>query len=204
MLFLFGIVIGPVLAEILAPLLRSESKRDHRIVHAVMIAGFAAAIVWVFPSRSALERQIRKSSPVGAVEYIKRAGLRGPMLNEYVFGGYLIWALPAEPVFIDGRGDLFEWAGVFKEYGRWYTVSEDPRKLLDRYGIRFCMLSPDAGIAQVMPLLGWKNVYSDDVAVISLGRRTFHKVPGSVYSPVFCGGVGRSIFYEASWHCSLD
>jgi hypothetical protein len=166
MLFLFGIVIGPILAEILAPLLRSESKRDHRIVHAVMIAAFVAAIVWVFPSRAALERQIRKSSPVGAVEYIKRAGLRGPMLNEYVFGGYLIWALPAEPVFIDGRGDLFEWAGVFKEYGRWYTVSEDPRKLLDRYGIRFCVLSPDAGIAQVMPLLGWKNVYSDEVAVI--------------------------------------
>ena len=31
------------------------------------------------------------------------------MLNEYVYGGYLIWAAPENPVFVDGRADIFEW-----------------------------------------------------------------------------------------------
>lgn len=167
MLFLFGIVVAPILAGLVAPLLPEGQKRNHPVVNALLLLSLAVSAVLVFPGRTALEQQVRKGNPAAAIEYIKRAGLRGPMLNEYVFGGYLIWALPSEPVFIDGRGDLFEWTGVFADYGRWYTVSEDPNKLLNRYGIRLCLLSRDASIAQLFPFLGgWKRVYSDKMAVI--------------------------------------
>ena len=106
------------------------------------------------------------------MEFIKAHHLSGPMLNEWVFGGYLIWAAPEHPVFIDGRGDVFEWAGVVDEFGKWATLQTDPNALLDKYGIRFCLLSRESHMATVLQLLpGWKQIYSDNVSVI-LARST--------------------------------
>jgi hypothetical protein len=128
---------------------------------------FAAAIVWGFPSLADVQRQIATNSPAGAVEYIRHTGLSGPMLNEYVFGDYLIWALPEEKDFIDGRGDVFDWTGVLAEYGRWATLQEDPSILLEKYKIRFCLISRDAPMTHVLPYLpGWRKAYSDNVSAI--------------------------------------
>jgi hypothetical protein len=94
------------------------------------------------------------------------------MLNDWAFGGYLIWAAPDHPVFIDGRGDVFEWTGVMSDFGRWALLQDDPRVLLDKYKIDFCVLSPDAPMSHVMPLLsGWRTVYSDNMATIFVHDR---------------------------------
>ena len=89
------------------------------------------------------------------------------MLNDYGEGGYLIWAMPEHPVFVDGRGDVFEWTGVLEEFGQWAMLQTDPNILLDKYGIQFCLLNPDSAIAHVLPLLhNWKFVYSDNNSVL--------------------------------------
>ena len=120
-----------------------------------------------FPGAQDLERQIRDQSPAGAVEFIRRTGLSGPMVNHYDWGGYLMWALPEQKVFIDNRGDVFDWAGVLAEYGRWVTVKEDPKILLEKYGVQYCLLPTTAPMAFVLPHMpGWKQVYSDKVSII--------------------------------------
>ena len=167
MLFLFGIVVSPVVCRLLCPTPRKGGEREHPILNALFLLAGAAAIVAAFPSAAALREQVQKTSPVAAVDYIRREGLTGPMLNVFVFGGYLIWAVPVHNVFIDGRADLYDWAGVFPEYGRWATLSEDPRLLLDKYGVRFCLLRKGAPLSMVVPLLpGWRKTYSDDVAEV--------------------------------------
>jgi len=89
------------------------------------------------------------------------------MLNDWTSGGYLVWALPEHPDFIDGRGDIFEWAGVLGEFGKWATLQSPPNDLLEKYHIGFCLLARNAAITQVMPLLpNWKVVYSDENSVI--------------------------------------
>ena len=88
------------------------------------------------------------------------------MLNEYVYGGYLIWAAPEYPVFIDGRADVFEATGVFREFGNWATLQEPPNKLLDKYKINFCLLARSSPMVQVLPLAGWTMVYSDDNSAV--------------------------------------
>ena len=45
--------------------------------------------------------------PVGAVKYIEEHRLPGPLYNDFNWGGYLIWALPRLPVYIDGRTNLY-------------------------------------------------------------------------------------------------
>jgi len=167
MLFLFGIVVSPMIGRILRSDRLSERKREHRLLNAVLMYFLLAMVVSAFPSVTAMQAQVAKTSPVHAVEFIRRAGLSGPMLNEYHLGGYLIWALPEQKVFIDGRADVFDWAGVLKEYGQWATLQDDPPTLLNKYHVRFCLLAKNAPMARVLPYLpGWRKAYSDDVSVI--------------------------------------
>ena len=167
MIFIFGIIAAPILARLIDPLFGKDQMRAHPIFNAILMLGCGAAMAAAFPSTSAIEQQAREKSPVAAVDYIKRAGLTGPMLNDYVFGGYLIWALPQEKVFIDGRGDVYDWTGVFQEYGRWATLSEDPARLLDKYKIRFCIFAADHPMVRMIEhLAGWRRVYADKVAIV--------------------------------------
>ncbi|MGI8958218.1 MAG: hypothetical protein ACR2IV_00330 [Bryobacteraceae bacterium] len=166
MVFIFGILAAPILCRVLADLWdRYEPDREQPLLNAVFIVVSILAMVWAFPSGRQLQKQVEDGSPVKALDYIKRVGLSGPMVNEYVYGGYLIWAAPQYKVFVDGRGDIFELTGVLSEYGDWIMVHTDPKVLLDKYHINFCLLSRDAPVTHVLPLLsGWKLVYSDKMS----------------------------------------
>ena len=168
MLFVFGILAAPVFARLIADLWDSyDIKRDLPAANAVLLALSAVIVVAAFPKRASLVDQMNKSSPVKAVEFIKAHHLTGNMLNAYGYGGYLIWALPEHPVFIDGRGDVFEWTGVFGDFAKWMTLQSDPRLLLDKYDIGFCVIERESPMTPVLKLLpGWQLVYSDEQSAI--------------------------------------
>jgi len=168
LLFAFGILAAPVLSRQLASFWEAYQAQEDRIWPNAVLIGLALLVTVVaFPSKVALERQIEENSPVKAVNFIKSAHLPGPMLNIYTFGGYLIWAAPEYPVFIDGRADLYEWAGVLGEFGKWATLQSDPNSLLEKYKINFCLLSKEAPMASVLPKLkGWRLAYSDNNSVV--------------------------------------
>ena len=167
MLFVFGIVVSPVLCRLLGPVLEERRDGDHPILNALLMSAFLAAAIWTFPGADRISKEIRQANPAGAVAYIRQAGLSGPMLNDYRFGAYLIWAMPQHKVFIDGRGDVFDPTGILAAYGRWATLDEDPNLLLEKYRIRFCLLSTNAPMSHVLPYLaGWRRAYSDDMAAV--------------------------------------
>jgi len=168
MLFVFGILAAPVLSRVLSTSWEGYDAETDRIwPNAVGISLSLLVAIWAFPSRQSLIQKTEEISPVKAVAFIKAHHLQGPMLNDYGEGGYLIWAMPEHPVFVDGRGDVFEWTGVLEEFGQWAILQTDPNILLDKYGIQFCLLNPDSAIAHVLPLLhNWKFVYSDNNSVL--------------------------------------
>ena len=168
MLFVFGILAAPILSRLLTPLWDGyEADQDRPLPNAILIVASLLTIALAFPNRQSLIGQVAAGSPVKAVQFLQRHHLSGPMLNDYVYGGYLIWAAPDHPVFVDGRGDVFEWSGVLSEFGRWAMLQENPNILLDKYGVRFCVLARTAPMAQVLPLLpNWKSVYSDNMSTI--------------------------------------
>jgi hypothetical protein len=90
----------------------------------------------------------------------------GPVLNDYAFGGYLIYA--GIPTFIDGRGELF--GGQFIDrYNRDISLADldDLFKLLDDFKIRSTLLAPGTPAVQLLDRLPqWQRVYSDGVAVV--------------------------------------
>jgi hypothetical protein len=168
LVFVFGIVAAPILCRILSTSWAGYSlKQDHPWANALLLGISLLIAVLAFPNRQDLVAQVDQHSPVGAVEYINSQHLPGPMLNDYVFGGYLIWASPDHPVFVDGRTDIFEWTGVLDEYGRWATLRSNPSDLLERHKIGFCLLSRQSPMIFVLKLLpNWKIVYSDSTAIV--------------------------------------
>jgi len=168
MVFLFGIVAAPILCRLLADTWdRYQPERDRILPNAVLMLIAAVAVVFAFPSSSNLREQVNKANPVKAVEFIQHSGLSGPMLNSYGYGGYLIWAAPEHKVFVDGRADVYEPAGVLADYMRFMSLDIDSKSILEKYRIDFCFVTSDDPIARVLPLIpGWKQVYSDKQSVI--------------------------------------
>lgn len=167
LLFLFGILAAPILSRMLADLWENyDAERDRPVLNACFMGVALVVAVLGFPSQRVLTEDVDQDTPVKAVAFLKTHHVAGRMLNDYVYGGYLIWAAPEYPVFVDGRADVFEWSGVLSDFGRWALLQSDPRLLLDRYKIDFCLLSRDAPMARVLPLLGWDAIYSDSLSVI--------------------------------------
>jgi len=109
-------------------------------------------------------------SPAGALQAVRKTGLTGPVLNEYRFGGYLIYA--GIPTFIDGRADMYG-DNFMKEYveSLSLTTSDGLQKLLEKYRIEWTLLPPEsAAVALLDHLPEWRRLYADKVAVVHVKK----------------------------------
>lgn len=179
MVFVFGIVAAPIVCRLLADTWENyKLSRDRRAPNLVVILMAVGVAIIGFPSANNLAQQVKQANPVKALDFMRSAGLSGRMLNDYAYGGYLIWAAPEHKVFVDGRADIYDWTGVLREYGAWATLRQDPGFLLDKYNIEFCLIPRSAPMARVFPYLpGWKLLYSDESSVI-FGRAAAPKPLG--------------------------
>ncbi|MBH5368320.1 hypothetical protein [Bradyrhizobium glycinis] len=134
----------------------------------------AALGVLVAISGAALARDIRPAPAITPQAAIAQANLAGTgrVLNDYAFGGYLIFA--GIPTFIDGRSELY--GGPFIDrYNRALALIDlgDFLRLLDEYNINATLLAPQTpAIAMLDRLPQWQRVYGDDVAVVHKRRDT--------------------------------
>ena len=132
----------------------------------------AAVAMMIVATGLALARDVRPSSANTPAAAVASADLAkaGPVLNDYSFGGYLIFA--GIPTFIDGRSELY--GGPFIErYNRDMSLADlrDFLVLLDQYKFGATLLAPDTpAVALLDRLPDWQRVYSDDVAVVHKRR----------------------------------
>jgi hypothetical protein len=57
-------------------------------------------------SNENLERKVSERFPADAARWVAHRGYKGPLYNDFNWGGYLTWALPGLPVHVDGRTNL--------------------------------------------------------------------------------------------------
>jgi hypothetical protein len=128
----------------------------------------AAVSVASVMTGAALAQEVRPApvnTPEAAIAHADLAEA-GPVLNDYSFGGYLIFA--GIPTFIDGRGELYGGPFIIR-YNRAVSLDDlgDFLKLLDEYKIGATLLAPDTpAVALLDRLPQWQRVYSDNVAVV--------------------------------------
>lgn len=91
--------------------------------------------------------------PAGAVDALRAS--RGVLLNEYDWGGYLIWSVPERPVFVDGRLYPFVGNGVMRSYLSALHVLPTWRAELERWNVAQALVRPDRALAQALRDEGW-------------------------------------------------
>jgi len=132
------------------------------LVIIILVVGLKILLVF---SEETYQEGLRARQPVDAVEVIKKLDPPGKLFNSYNFGGYLLWALPEYPVFIDGRTDLFgdeiigEWGEIISAKPGWENQLED-------YGIGVILIEPHWELNLLLPGHGWQVIYQDDLAVV--------------------------------------
>jgi len=89
------------------------------------------------------------------------------MFNNYSYGGYLIYALDGRnKVFIDGRTDIYDQAGVLTDYGRIRRVEPIALRLLDVYSVQSCLIERNEALGTLLAASPrWQKVYADDQSV---------------------------------------
>jgi len=169
LILFFVLVFAPLVATLLGRWLPNyQPGKDRWALNAVLLALVFSIAIALLPSGEQLKKSFASNFPVKGLAFLKQRGIGGPLLNEYHWGGFLIWAGgPESKVFIDGRADIYEYAGVLSDYLS--IVRLDPRALplLRTYRIQSCLIRRKAPLGTLLGALpDWEQVYADDVSVL--------------------------------------
>lgn len=105
--------------------------------------------------------------PLNAVEFLKANQITGNTFTDpNIWGGYVIWALPSNPVYIDGRIDMYGDQFV-KEFVDMKRGKIDWRPQFERYNVQIAVLEPKSMLARELDESSdWERLYVDDLSVV--------------------------------------
>jgi hypothetical protein len=165
-LVLLAIVAAPIVAKALDffPVYRRELETP--ILNAVVVIAMLCAMVNYWPKAAELQHSVDENYPTEALSYLKTHPPSSPMLNAYLWGGYLGWNDRNIKVFIDSRVDIFEYSGVLQDYLNLLSV-QDPQGILDKYHINSVLFPRDEPLTRVLQMdPRWTTSYSDKLSVL--------------------------------------
>jgi hypothetical protein len=117
-----------------------------------------------------LERAVEAKFPVQAAAFVREQGCAGPLYNELNWGGYLIWALPAHPVALDGRTNLHGDERIFRIEGTWRGRKDwqtDP----DLRAANLVVAYTGLALTELLRRdSDWQLAYEDDIAAVFVRR----------------------------------
>jgi len=165
-LFLLAIIAAPVLAKMLDFVPPYRRELETPLINALVVLLTIGGVAHYWPRSAALQQIVAQEYPAEVLPYLKAHPPQGPVLNHYLWGGYLGWKNPEVKVFIDSRVDIFEYSGVLQDYLDLLALKQ-PKPILDKYKIRYVLFPPDEPLTYVLQHdPEWKVLYSDPVSVL--------------------------------------
>jgi hypothetical protein len=162
-LFLLAIVAAPIVAKLLDFFPPYREEEDTPVLNAFVVAAMIAGMLYFWPASAQLQPSIDAEYPAQAMSVLKAHPPDGPILSFYLWGGYLGWNDRNIKVFIDSRVDIFEYAGVLKDY----LDALDPSSagpVLDKYKIRYVLFPSREPLSYALEHdPGWKVLYRDQL-----------------------------------------
>ena len=106
--------------------------------------------------------------PEGTASFVRDSGIKGNIINSYVYGGYLIYNLPEHKVFIDGRTPT-----VYSPYFFWTTRLADNgdrwKRLQQEHDLTVALVRSQGGFCKKLrDDEEWIAVHFDDVSTLFL------------------------------------
>lgn len=142
--------------------------RWQQVVNLILVGVFIlAALVklWYVTQPMMVKQAMAQMEPAAALDYLKKQSASGRIFNEYNWGGYLVWELPACKIFVDGRTDLFgdavigEWIRILQAEPAWQAK-------LDGYRVDWVLIDPGRPLVRELAGGGWIEVFRDDHSVL--------------------------------------
>ncbi len=177
---IFALVAGPLLAQYSQywlvstkfgePFNREPSIKVNglAIVTAlVLLAPLAAFAVKLKTTLSNPVQQDVVGIPVNAVNELKAKQITGnTFIDPNIWGDYLIWAAPSNPVYIDGRIDMYGDQFV-REYLDVIWGLSDWHGPFDRYGVKVAIVRTKSPLKRELKGAGdWQQVFEDGMATV--------------------------------------
>lgn len=156
---------GPILRRLGTP----RRSPAYSVINAVLVVVAIAAgllVTWARTAPSVQADMIDDHMPVAAVDWIIANDPGDRPFNQYSWGGYLGLRVPDDPIYIDGRSDIYGDEPI-REYADAVTLRTDPGALLERHGIDYVLFPLDQPLADWLDeAAGWKQVYVDELAAV--------------------------------------
>jgi hypothetical protein len=188
-LLIVGPIGGAIVAVVLSPVI-SESRLGSRTAAALarlahpaggtrggvntalaavlLVLGIGVAVLRTSPPAQAAE--IARVLPAGAVSWMDANDPGSRMFNRYEWGGYVGEHRPQQPIFMDGRADVYGDA-LLQMYVGIIGLHGNPQVTFDRYAIDYAVFprdTPLAGWFDASP--DWQRVYLDATTGIWVRR----------------------------------
>ncbi len=162
----FAVAAGPFLAASLGAVIAPRGAAGappivpgRRLAMGLTVAGILTSVLAVATVPREPDLAIY---PVRAVPLLSRS--QGVILNEYLWGGYLIWST-RRPVFVDGRLRPYE-GRVLDDYLDLVTLGPDRDAILARYDVRLVVMRADQPLVAALRRAGWRDLLDDPVAAV--------------------------------------
>jgi hypothetical protein len=139
-----------------------------RASFAVQATALAGALI-ICVGNGLFSRRLRDFTgyPVGAVRFMAARGLGGNVLDQYIWGDYLIWHAPNSKVFIDTRFEMIYPLKVQRDYLDFLRGGDGAARVLAAYPHDFVLVETDAPPYRFMARqAGWRMIYRDPVAAL--------------------------------------
>jgi hypothetical protein len=177
---IFALVAGPMLAEYSQAWLASTTfgrafgrQPSIKMNALVLVTGLVLLLPLVAFSvklSSMLVNPVRQEVvgvPVNAVNELKAKQITGNTFTDpNIWGDYLIWAAPANPVYIDGRIDMYGDQFV-REYLNVIWGLSDWRAPFDRYGVKVAIVRIKSPLRRELKAApDWQLISEDDMAAV--------------------------------------
>ncbi len=165
---LLGILAPMLLARPVAAAMGmgSAGEEGRRIARIALTATVAAVLaIGVVRLMIPIERTNGASAPISALSAVPPELRAKPVLNDYGFGGYLIFE-HVRP-FIDGRAEFYGDAmmGLYSRLQAGDAAAVETT--LKRYDIAWTIFAPDSRMVAILDHEpGWRRLYADGTAVI--------------------------------------
>jgi len=159
---------GPILRRLGTPRRAPFSTINGALVAVMIAAGLI--VTWARTAPSVQAEMIKDHMPVSAVDWIIENDPGDRPFNQYAWGGYLGLRVPENPIYIDGRSDIYGDAPI-REFVDAVQLRIDPQAAFDKYKIDYVLYGVDQLLAEWLDNSStWHRAYADELAGVWVRR----------------------------------
>lgn len=160
--------VAPTLARLSLPAVGTRGVLHAAVAGLLLAGGIGVALARTYPGQQ--DAEVARVLPAHAVAWLDTHPVGTRLFNRYEWGGYIGQHRPDQPIFMDGRADVYG-DDLLKMYVSMIGVRDDPQVELDRYGIDYAVFPSNTPLGGWFDAsAAWERVYADGTAAIWVRR----------------------------------